>query len=264
LALYDLTSKVTGVRVVDLLGGQLHDRFRTVYSLRLKDPKDMAVEARSHVGDGIRGFEMHVGTNVHDDIARVREVREAVGPDVSLICDANGHWTPKEAIRVLRELEDFGITVAEQPTLGLEGLATVRSQVSTEITADEDCPGIADVVNISRYRAADAVCIKVVKAGGLYPAKRMAIVAQALGLGVRIDGVGAGGETRLSTTAAACLVANLPRVIGAGVMQHRHLKEDFVLGGGLTLEDGHVLPPAGLGLVESVDESLLTLLEVVE
>ena len=75
------------------------------------------------------------------DVARLRVIREAVGPDVSIRADANQGYSVKEAIRLCRlaEKHDVGLELLEQPVAAwdLQGMAHVRRSVDTLIEADE-------------------------------------------------------------------------------------------------------------------------------
>ena len=84
-------------------------------------------------------MKVKVGIEPEQDVARVRAVREVVGPNVRLGVDANGGWSPRVAIQTIRRLMEFNIYFAEQPVpaLDVSWLADVRRHVAIPIMADE-------------------------------------------------------------------------------------------------------------------------------
>jgi L-alanine-DL-glutamate epimerase-like enolase superfamily enzyme len=135
---------------------------------------------------GVGAFKPKIGGDPDKDADRLRAIRQAVGPGVSLRADANQGYTAKEAIRLCRlaEKHDVGLDLLEQPVQAwdLQGMASVRRSVDTLIEADESCYTIHDAMQIIRHEAADVLNIKIGKAGGLYNAKKIAALAEAAGL----------------------------------------------------------------------------------
>jgi L-alanine-DL-glutamate epimerase-like enolase superfamily enzyme len=248
MALHDLAGQVAGRPVYDLLGGrsQAAPMPTTCFALYVDTPENMAAEVRRFYDEGFRAFEVKMD-NPPLDVARIRAIREAVGEGATLIADANGQWDIKGAIRTIRQLERYNVIV-EEPCTGVTALEEVRRAVDVPIVADETCHTLADAAEIVRRRAADLLSIKIMKCGGLHPAKKMAALAESAGLGYRVDGVR--GETRVSNTATAHLATALRFPVAPGFMQHRRLQDDVVKKGGLIYEAGRVSVPdaPGLGL----------------
>ena len=263
LALHDLLGKILNRPVYSLLGGAQRQQFSTTFTLalgrngKILSPSEMAQEAQGYYEQGYRAFEVHIGTpgkNYRQDIERIAAIRSQVGAKVEIVSDLHRHWTVKEAISAIRELESHNVYV-EQPVEGLEGMSKVCRQVSATIIADESCHTVEDGAAVIHHNAADAFCIKPIKAGGLYKAKKLATLAESFGILTRVDGVP--GEGKLSNTASAHLVLTLKHPIVCGVMQHTRLEKDLVTQGGLEFTEGHVTLPDKPGLGVSVDESLL-------
>ncbi len=248
IALHDLMGQLTGRPVYDLLGGcsQAEPLPTTCFALYVDEPESMAAEVQRFYQDGFRAFEIKMD-NPALDVARIRTIREAVGEDVTLIADANGNWNVKEAIGMIRQLERYNVLV-EEPCTGITALEEVRRAVDVPIVADETCHTLTEAAEIIRRRAADLLSIKLMKAGGLFPARKMAAMAESAGLGYRVDGIR--GETRVSNTASVHLAKALLHPVAPGLMQHRRLQEDVVTQGGLHFESGRVSVPEepGLGL----------------
>lgn len=248
IALYDLMGQVAGRPVYDLLGGrtQTEPLPTTSFALYVDTPDKMAEEVMQRYGEGFRAFEVKM-SDPKVDVERVRAIREALGPEATLVADANGHWTVKEAIQIIRRLEPYNVLV-EEPCHGITALEEVRNAVDVPVVADETCHTVEDAAEIVRRRAADLVSIKLMKAGGLWKAHQIAMLVQGAGLGYRVDGVR--GETRVSNTASVHFATALRKPVAPGFMQHARLAEDVVAEGGLTFAGGRVSVPdlPGLGL----------------
>src|ERR1700754_4895213 len=108
-------------------------------------------------------------------------VRAAAGPDVVLRADANGAWrTPREALANLRALAPIGLELCEEPVHGLDALREVRAESPVAVAIDESAaePGAAG------SGAADAVCLKISRCGGIGGVLRDAEAARAAGSAV--------------------------------------------------------------------------------
>ncbi|HEX8997416.1 MAG TPA: dipeptide epimerase, partial [Ktedonobacterales bacterium] len=183
-------------------------------------------------------LKIKVGTG--RDLEIVRAIREAT--DATLRVDANAAWTPKEAIRVIRELEPYNIEFVEQPLhpADLEGLRFVREHVALPIIADESCVTEEDIPGL--VGAVDGINIKLMKCGGIHHALRMIHTARAHHLKVML---GCMIESSLSITAAAHLT---PLVDYADLDGNLLVRDDPF--DGVRVERGKLMLPerAGLGV----------------
>jgi L-Ala-D/L-Glu epimerase len=257
LAVYDIMGKSVKRPLNQLIGGRVRDEFVTDRALQTENRSipEVLESATKAVEDGYRGFEIHVGADLERNVSIVKAIREAF-PDVVIVADAHCTWSVKQAITNIRAIERYDVYI-EQPTKGIENMAEVKRAVEAVITADEDCFTLDDAMRIISSRAADCLTVKIPKAGGIYPARKIVNVAEAAGVLIRVDGVP--GDTKLSNTAAAHLALTVPRLMpGSGVMQHRYwVKKDFSLSGGLVLKDGKVSVPDAPGIGVVPDESLV-------
>ena len=87
---------------------------------------------RAAVADGWTHFKVKVGASPEADYARVALVREAIGPDRTLMIDANQRWDVEEAIRRVRSLAEFNLLWIEEPTSpdDILGHARIAASVS--------------------------------------------------------------------------------------------------------------------------------------
>jgi L-alanine-DL-glutamate epimerase-like enolase superfamily enzyme len=172
------------------------------------------------------------------DIEILRAIRDATDKEIRV--DANCGWTVKGAIRMLPILEEFGVTVLEQPLPpeDLDGLAVVTAQSNMPVIADESCVTSIDIPPLAGK--VDGINIKLAKCGSLREALRMIAIARAHGLMVM---VGCMIESSLGITAAAH-VAPLVDIVdldGAAL-----LANDPFIGAGI--DGGQLTLPSGPGL----------------
>jgi L-alanine-DL-glutamate epimerase-like enolase superfamily enzyme len=207
VALHDLAARRLGVPLVRLLGGSALS-VPTDVTLSAGDAGSLAAAARDRMAEGFTVLKLKVGLDAAGDVDRVRAVRDAVGPGPRIRLDANQGWTPREAVRVIRGIEDAGLDVelVEQPvpSWDLDGLAWVSDRVGVPILADEAVYGVRDLVEVIRRRAADMVNVKLAKCAGLATARVLLGLAEEHGLGTL---VGSMMESPVGVTAAASLAA---------------------------------------------------------
>src|SRR5688500_18321502 len=207
MALWDLRGKAEGLPVYKLLGGAVREFVPTKWSVSGVDPARAADIARFAVGLGFTKMKVKVGIEPEGDVARVRAVRDAIGPGVKLGVDANGGW-PSAAIAIdtATRLRDAArIYFVEQPVPPGENdaLATVRAAVGLPLIADESVYTLQDARMLGRDRAADVFSIYVGKSGGIAPARAIADYAQSAGLRCTVGsnlelGVGSAAMTHLA------------------------------------------------------------------
>ncbi|HEX6500665.1 MAG TPA: dipeptide epimerase [Micromonosporaceae bacterium] len=249
VALHDLAARRLGVPLVRLLGGTALC-VPTDVTLSAGAAADLAAAAKHRVDDGFTVLKMKVGTDAATDVARVRAVREAVGPDVVIRLDANQGWTPREAVRVIHGLQDadLGVELVEQPVPAwdLDGLAWVSDRVDVPILADEAVYSVRDLVEVIRRRAADMVNVKLAKCAGLAPARTLLDLAASYGMGAI---VGSMMESPIGVGAAASLVAAYGTSAVSDLDAAWWLASSPVTGGP-EYHDGTIALPdaAGLGL----------------
>ena len=171
-------------------------------------PEALGSAAQARVAEGFTRLKLKVGTDAATDVARVRAVREAAGPDIGVRLDANQGWSREDAVAVIRALAEagLGVEIVEQPVAGedIEGLAWVRERVDLPIMADETVYGATDLERVIRLEAADAVNVKLAKCGGPLTGLRLLARAREAGLGTM---VGSMMESHVGVATAASMVA---------------------------------------------------------
>ena len=152
------------------------------------------------------------GQSLADDVARVRAVRAAMGPDAKVRVDANGGWAVDEAEAALHALAEFDLDYAEQPCASVAELVELRGRLagSVRIAADESVRKAGDPLAVARAGAADLLVIKAQPLGGIRRA--LGIVEQA-GLPVVVSSA---LDTSVGIAMGARLAAALPDGLLAG------------------------------------------------
>jgi len=189
IACYDVAGKALGVPVYNLLGGRYHEEFPITHVLSIAAPEAMAKEAEERVAAGYRSMKMKVGTNVADDVLRIQAVRERVGEDIAIRVDVNQGWeNSANTLQGLQKLQDCSLDWLEQPVRAddIDGMVEVKSKSSTPMMIDEGLRGVRDMREIIAKRAADKVNIKLMKCGGIYPATKLAHMAEMAGIECQI------------------------------------------------------------------------------
>jgi L-alanine-DL-glutamate epimerase-like enolase superfamily enzyme len=190
MACWDLKGKAVGQPVSSLLGG-LRDRVPTYASgaLMRPHPVDYLAKAGPRLRDqGFRQMKMQCGSEptVAASVERVRVLREAIGPDVDLMCDINQLWSVAHAIEVGRRVEPFGLYWLEDPVAhdDYAGLAQVAGALDTRVTAGEYHYGIVPFRHLLEARSIDVVMIDLVRVGGITQWMKVAGMAEAFNLPV--------------------------------------------------------------------------------
>lgn len=165
IAIFDLAGKASGKPLWALLGAPDPTPVRCNATLVAGAPDDVAADAQRWAGRGFTSFKLKLGTG--DDVAQVRAVREAVGPQARLRLDANGAWSVAEALGVLRMVEPLGVELVEQPVAELRELAEVTGSVSIPVAADESVERGKDAQRAAADRACDLATVKLAKVGGI-------------------------------------------------------------------------------------------------
>lgn len=193
-ALWDLHARLEGKSVCALLGGE--PRLFPVYASSMRrdiTPQDEARRLTQWMDQaGFRAFKVRVGrVNGHDQDqwpGRTEElvptVRRAIGEEATLLVDGNSCYTPAEAIRVGRMLEDYHVGHFEEPCpyWELEWSAEVAAALSVPVAGGEQDTDLAQWRRMIAMRAVDIVQPDICYVGGLTRALRVARMAEEAGL----------------------------------------------------------------------------------
>jgi len=266
-ALYDAMGKASGRPVYDLIGGLAQPLIPLEWSISMADDRrKMVADAERALNEfGIKVLCMKAGhpKGWREDVANFVAIRKAVGPHVAFGMDPNTGWTVADTLAALAALKDDRVDYIEQPVkrYDLKGMAAIRSVATgVPLMADEACGSVQDAAAIVAAEAADVLCIKLYKHGGITPARKIAAIAEAANLKINCGGLAV--LSQLEAAAGAHFYASRPAehvmpagefIFGLGVIGPDPLvpQTDFLV------NDGHVRPPSGPGLGVTVDERAL-------
>jgi L-alanine-DL-glutamate epimerase-like enolase superfamily enzyme len=141
---------------------------------------ELTRQAQNFVEQGFRAMKIRVGNaDYRQDVERVRAVREAVGPNIELMVDANQSFTAKQSIRLGRQLEEFDLLWFEEPVAAynLQGHAEVRLKLDTPVASGETeytRYGMRDMITA---QACDILMPDLQRIGGLSEMRKTAALA---------------------------------------------------------------------------------------
>ena len=250
IACWDLKGKALGRSVAALLGG-LRARVPTYASgaLMRPHPIDYLAKAGPRLRDmGFRQMKMQCGSEptVAASVERVRVMREAIGPDVDLMCDINQLWSVNHAIEVGRRIEPYHLFWLEDPTAhdDFAGLARIADTLVTPIAAGEYHYGIVPFRHMLEARSIDVVMIDLLRVGGITQWMKVAGMAEAFNLPV---------VSHLVPELHVHLIAAIPHGLTVEYMPWTlRLYEETP-----RLENGHLIVPDKPGLGLAFDQAAL-------
>lgn len=207
IALWDIKGKALGVPIASLLGGARKEvPLYVTFGPAFLNRDELVDVAKAMTAQGFRHLKMVVGqaalerrdtrsleTVVDEDVARVRAVREAVGPDVSLYIDGNCNFDFPTAERLVRRLEPYRISFFEEPLMqnDVRLMADLRRRTGVTLAAGQN-EGMA-----FRFRdmliagAVDYVQPNVMITGGFTQTVKIAGMASAFNVAIANGGAGA-------------------------------------------------------------------------
>ena len=188
IACWDLMGQALGVPVWKLLGGCFRKRvpaYANGWYQAEREPSAIARLARDVVGRGYRALKLDPFGAASAELpaadrrraeAIIRSVREAVGPDVEILVEMHGRFTPATAVRVAAMLESYDPEWIEEPVPpeNAAALARVRAATRIPIATGERAHTVADIREFIERGLADVVQVDLTHFGGFLAMKRLA------------------------------------------------------------------------------------------
>ena len=255
IAVWDLRARLLGIPLADVLP-RIHDSVPVYGSGGFTSYSDQRL--REQLGgwaeSAIGAVKMKVGRNPEEDEHRVAVAREAVGGDVELMVDANGAYSPAEAIDWAWRFAAEDVRYFEEPVSfeDLKGLRRVRDGAppGTSIAAGEYCWSPLDAGRLIEAGAVDILQADVTRCGGI--SGLLAVGAQAAAAGVPFS-----AHCAPAISAHACCAVETLRHLE---YFHDHVRLESMLFDGVAEPvDGRLVPDAerpghGLTLRDGADE----------
>jgi len=270
-ALWDIAGKVAGKPVYQLLGGAVRDRVRMydhlgggqMEALYLQDTAEqMAERARESVAAGYTALKVLVvpKTLPLDGHLPLRHaetlmaaIRDAVGPEVEIMVDLHARTTPAMAIQYGEVLRPFRPFFLEEPCPpeNVGGMADVaRALPGIPIATGERLVTRWGFRELLERRACAVIQPDLCHCGGLWEARKIAAMAETYYVSVAPHNP----LGPIATAAAVHFALATPNWLIQEAIRSDVPWRDAVVGGGLPVVDGYILPPAEPGLGISVDE----------
>lgn len=269
MALWDLAGKATDLPVYALLGGKVRDKI-AVYATGLyytegEFPDRLLDEARGYVAEGFKGMKTKVGgLSMAEDVARVRALRDAIGPDVHLMVDANEAYNATTAIRIGQKLAELDLVWFEEPVNAqdLDAYLEVKAALPMAIAGGENLRTRYEFKPYLTRRAYDIVQPDVMHCGGITEMQRICAMANACGIQVNPHVWGSpvmiAATLHLAATLPPCPPArNALPYLQEPVMEFDRTPNTIrqtICAVPFEHEDGFVRVPTGPGLGIEVDE----------
>jgi galactonate dehydratase len=268
IACWDIIGKALGQPVYRLLGGAVRDRIKAYangwYTVE-RSPEEFHAAAQRVVERGYLALKLDpFGAGSYElppaerrrAIALVEAVRDAVGPDVELLIEMHGRFTPATAISVARDLERFNPSWIEEPVPpeNLAALEKVSRHVSIPVATGERIHVRHEFRELFERQAADIVQADITTCGGLLETKKISAWAESYYLLMAPHNVGG----PISTAAALHLAATMPNFkIQEHFNDFAEANVKHAAPGNPEVHDGFFALPQGQGLGVTLNEDLV-------
>ncbi len=255
IALYDLAGKARDVPVSELIGGRVRDRIRLYASSGIyMSPEEHAAEAMRVRDSGFSAYKMRLGRGPEEDLAAVRQTREALGPDFYLMADANRSSARESIERLARELSKYRIAWLEEPLPSddHEAYLHLKQLDLVPLASGKYEPNELRYLDLIESRAVDYVQMDVVSQGGYATARRLFPDIARAGLRFAFHSWG----TALDIVAAGHLGVCWPASVVRWLEYPFPLATE-ILKQPLSIERGELIVPHGPGLGVQIDESVI-------
>jgi galactonate dehydratase len=231
-ALWDIKGKILNVPVYELLGGRCRDKVRVYsngWSLDANTPEEFARRAEQAVKDGFTALKIYPlsipvpnskmnlfeipGKNAVDRkvedlaVARVKAMRDAVGPNVDIMVDISTILTPDGAIRLGKRLEEMDIFWLEEPAdpNDLEGLKKISNHLDIPLATGERLSTRFQFAPLMETRSVAILQPDVGNTGGILETKKIAAMAEPFGLQIAPHNCASPFATAAALQVDACI-----------------------------------------------------------
>ena len=283
VACLDLQGKAYGVPVAALLGGVVRERVPYSAYLFYKyegaggerafgtdpaatgwaaarqaaalDPAGVVAQAQAMVQEfGFESIKLKGGVfDPAQEVAAMKALHEAFGPDVPLRLDPNALWTVETSIKFGREMEGI-LEYLEDPCRTQEGMAAVRRALKTPLATNMCTTSFDDLPGSVKHASEDIILTDHHYWGGLRASMELAAHCRIFSRGVSMHSNNHGG---ISLAAMTHLGAAMPNLSYALDTHYPWQWEDVIVGGRMKIEGGCVTLPKGAGLGVELDRAAL-------
>ncbi|GGH99940.1 mandelate racemase/muconate lactonizing enzyme family protein [Arthrobacter liuii] len=187
IALWDLLGKASNQPVYRLLGAS-KSKVKAYYAPSLKPTEEIVEESIAAVEQGFFAMKLRNGPSLSKGVDMVARVRDAVGPDIDIMVDANMAFDRREALTLATELEQLGVSWLEEPILSrsltqyIDDHSWLSDRVSLKLAGGESLLTRYEYLDLLRKRTFDVLQPDCTSVGGISECKRVADMASSWNL----------------------------------------------------------------------------------
>jgi L-alanine-DL-glutamate epimerase-like enolase superfamily enzyme len=186
IACWDLLGQLADLPIAALLGGVLAEDFPIYEAVPLGSPESMADFITARREADINRFQLKVGNNPYEDIARTAASTAAGDDNTVIVADSNGGWNLLDAQLAIRGMEDLPVYL-EQPCRTTRDCILAHRNSRIPLVLDESITNASELFEAKNDAGAFAVNIKISRIGGLTKAVRMRDLAQEMNMMVSLE-----------------------------------------------------------------------------
>ncbi|MDU8927226.1 mandelate racemase/muconate lactonizing enzyme family protein [Alisedimentitalea sp. MJ-SS2] len=255
IALWDITGQAANLPLYTLLGGRQVETMPLYHSITCIAPDEMARIARNAQETGITQFQVKLGADANNeaDIARLTQVREAVGHGPLVYGDWNCGATSLDATRVGRAVAHLDIML-EQPCPTISDCTRVRAATGLPMKLDENAHDTASLLEAHTAGCMDAVALKLAKFGGLSATRQARDLCLHLGAKMCVEDT---WGSDITTAALLHLAASTPPSRLLNTCDLSSYVAPRLAPDAPTRKNGRIAPPDGPGLGVTPDRTAL-------
>jgi L-alanine-DL-glutamate epimerase-like enolase superfamily enzyme len=166
IALWDIAGKKQNKSIAQMLGGARRQKIKSYASLiRYNNPELVAIQAKKAVLQGFNAIKIHEIT-----VEAIQATRQAIGPDILLMVDANCPWNKEQALEKCEQLKSLNLYWLEEPLWPPEdhqGLAEIQLRGGIQTAAGENALGYQDFESLMKSKAINFAQPSITKIGGI-------------------------------------------------------------------------------------------------
>lgn len=267
IAIWDVLGKAAGCPVYQLLGGAQRERLWTYASSLRFRPMDQTREKLDELVErGFSAMKIKIGRDARDprqDVEFARAIRDHVGPDVTLMVDANCGYDLGTAVQVARALEDLDVYWFEEPLTpdNVEGYRELRRKVDVRIAGGETEFTRYGFRNLLQHGALSIIQPNATRSGGISECMKISTLSSAFGVPYAPH---TGSSSAVCMAVALQLAAAIPNfliyehmVSDWSARQRNPLRHDLLQQPVEVFEDGHMRLPTGPGLGIALNDDVV-------
>ncbi len=266
MALWDIRGKAVGWPIYKLLGGNARPirAYAGGVSLGYQRPEELVQEASVVADQGYRALKLRLGDSPREDIARVEAVRQALGPEIDILTDANTAYSLNDARRVMPALDAANVGWLEEPFPPHDHARyrEARSFGRTPLAAGENHYTRFEIQRVIEDGVLTIIQPDLSKTGGITEGVRIAAMVS----GWKHSFNPHTSLTGLNVAASIHVLASIDNAgyFEADLSRYNPLRDDLCSWNAVVAPDGTVLPPEGAGLGVEIDEGLLAKFPVID